>query len=156
MTYRVTGLSPEPFATLFDLDDAALAERGGMRVTATGKPGYPCRISLEDAEPGEHLILLNHVSHNVATPFRASHAIYIRQDATQAAFVDATPPVFASRTLSLRGFDEKGMLRDAALAPPGEADAAIHKLLADDTIAYIHAHNGAPGCFAARIDRTDP
>lgn len=41
-----------------------------------------------------------------------------------------------------------------ALDAPGEADAAIRALFDADEIAYIHAHNAAHGCFAARIDRT--
>lgn len=68
--------------------------------------------------------------------------------------VDTTPPVFKNRPLGLRAFDEAGMLRDAALALPGEADAKIRKLFENDAIAYIHAHNAAHGCFSARIDRS--
>jgi hypothetical protein len=54
----------------------------------------------------------------------------------------------------LRGFDAAGMLREGRLAAPGEADAVIRGLFAGEEIAYIHAHNAAHGCFAARIDRT--
>jgi hypothetical protein len=153
MTYRITGLVPQDFAPLFALDDAGLAERGAMRVTATG-PGMPCRVSLVDAEPGEELVLLHHTSHDVATPYRCAYAIYVRKDAAAPAnFTDETPPVFAGRPLGLRGFDEGGILRDATLALPGGADAAIRDLFANPAIAYIHAHNAAHGCFSARIDR---
>lgn len=153
MTYQITGLAPQDFAPLFALDDAELAARGAMRVTATG-PGMPCRVSLVDAQPGEELVLLHHTSHDVATPYRSAYAIYVRQDAAAPArYTDATPPVFAGRSLGLRGFDAAGILQDAKLALPGEADAAIRALLADPRIAYIHAHNAAHGCFSARIDR---
>jgi hypothetical protein len=154
MTYSISGLAPEPFAPLFALDDAALAAGRARRVTASADRGFPCRVSLEDARAGETLLLLNHVSHDVATPFRTAHAIYVRAGAERAGpIVDRTPPVFAGRALSLRGFDSEGMLRDASLAAPGEADAAIRALFAREEIAYIHAHNAAHGCFAARIDR---
>jgi hypothetical protein len=90
----------------------------------------------------------------VTTPFRSAFAIYVREVADAAAcYIDAVPPVFEGRTLSLRGFDGEGMLRGAVLAPPGEADAAIREMFADPRIAVIHAHNAAPGCFAARIVR---
>jgi hypothetical protein len=153
MPYTITGLSPEPFAPLFDLDDAALAAHGARRVTADRRPGFPCRVSLEDAEPGDELILVNHLSQTADTPYRARHAIYIRRDAVTARFRDAPPPVFAHRTLSLRGFDADGMMRDARLAAPGEADAAIRAMLHDTAIACIDVHNAAPGCFAARVER---
>ena len=154
MTYSICGLSPTPYAPLFALSDTELAARGAVRVTAVTDRGFPCRVSLEDARAGEPLILLNHTSHDVETPYRSSYAIYVRENAlSPAPFIDCTPPVFEGRPLGLRGFSRDGMLKDARLALPGEADAAIHSLFADPQIAYIHAHNAAHGCFAARIDR---
>jgi len=152
MTYRVTGLDPAEFRPLFSLPDEELALAGMRRMTVTTRPGYPCRVSLVDREPGEQVILLNHVSHAVANPYRASHAIFVA-DAEQGEFVDQPPPVFATRVLSLRGFDSDGMMADALLAQPGEADAAIRTLFARPQIAYIHAHNAARGCFSARVER---
>lgn len=151
MTYRVTGLDPEPFRPLFELPDEELASNGMKRMRVTNDR-FPCRISLIDRPVGEQVILLNHVSHDVANPYRASHAIFVA-DAEQAEFVDQVPPVFEPRVLSLRGFDEDGMMADALITHPGEADAGIRKLFADPAIAYIHAHNAARGCFSARIER---
>ena len=154
MTYVITGLAPDAFAGLVAASDDALATAGALRVVATAKPGFPCRVTLEDAEPGESLLLLNHVSHDVATPYRSAYAIYVRERAIRAAiFQDETPPVFDGRPIALRGFGADGMLNAASLALPGEADAKIRTLFEVPEIAYIHAHNAAHGCFAARIDR---
>lgn len=154
MTYRITGLEPAPFAPLFALSDAELAQRGAVRVTAKSSRGYPCRVSLEDAREGDSLILLHHTSHDVATPYRSSYAIYVREGAAPAEFIDQTPPVFAGRPLGLRGFDAAGMLQDARLALPDEADTAIRDLFANPAITYIDAHNAAHGCFSARVERS--
>ncbi|MFC0590628.1 DUF1203 domain-containing protein [Novosphingobium aquiterrae] len=153
MTYRITGLEPDAFAPLFALSDADLVARNARRVTAAASRGYPCRISLEDAGEGEELILLHHTSHDVATPYCSAYAIYVRKEVATADYVDAVPPVFEGRPLGLRGFDEGGILRDARLALPGQADDRIRDLLDNPAVAYIHAHNAAHGCFAARIDR---
>jgi hypothetical protein len=153
MTYRIIGLSPEAFAPLFALDDAALAAQRAERVIAATQPGYPCRISLEDARVGEELILLHHVSHDVFTPYRSAFAIYVRAGVETATYVDTLPPVLKGRPIALRGFDETGRMRTANLAAPGQVDAGIHALFANDEIAYIHAHNAAHGCFVARVDR---
>src|SRR3546814_7868433 len=118
MTYAITGLSPEPFAPLFEMSDAELAARGARRVTADADRGFPCRISLEDARAGEELILLHHVSHDVATPYRSAYAIYVRPGVAAATWRDELPPVFAGRTLALRAFGADGMLRTARLAGP--------------------------------------
>jgi hypothetical protein len=153
MTYQVRPLARSDFEPLFAMDDAALAAVKARRVIATG-PGFPCRVSLEEAEVGERLILVNHVSHVAATPYRASHAVYVRESAQEAHLpADTLPPVFAGRWLSLRGFDAEGMMADARLAAPGEADAAIRALFASSGIDYVHAHNAVPGCYSARIER---
>lgn len=153
MTYTIAGLDPAQFQPLFALDEEQLAARGARRVRAAG-PGYPCRVSLADAEAGDSLILLNHVSHDVAGPFRTAYAIYVREDAEPAPiYRDAVPALLERRTLGLRAFDAEGMLRAAGLAMPGEADARIRELFEQVEIATIHAHNAAHGCFLARVER---
>ena len=155
MTYRIQGLSRADFTHLFGMDDTALSENNAVRVIADADKGWPCRVSLEDAKAGESLILLNHISHDVATPYRNAYAIYVREDGAEAEpYVDCTPPVFEGRPIALRGFGTDGMLRNAALALSGQADEKIRALLEDDDVAYIHAHNAAHGCFSARIERT--
>ena len=154
MTYRITGLDPAPYKPLFGLSDEELAKLGVVRMTVTQKPSFPCRISLTDRDIGETVLLLNHVSHDIANPYRASHAIFVTEGAEQpATFADEIPPVFETRVLSLRGFDGDGMMADAVLTQPGEADAGIRKLFANPEIAAIHAHNATRGCFSAKIER---
>lgn len=154
MTYRIKGLEPALFAPLFALDDGELEAKGMTRMTVDD-PSFPCRISLRDCDLGDEVILLNHVSHDGNNPYRASHAIFVSKSASEAAdYVDAVPPALDRRILSLRAFDTKGMMIDAALAQPSEADPAIRGLLANPATAHIDAHNAIRGCFAARIDRT--
>ena len=154
MSYRIEGLSPEPFRPMFEMDEAELASLNALRVVAEKGGGYPCRVSLCDAEPGEQLILVNHVSQPLASPFRASHAIYVRKGAERSApLVDAVSDYLDRRTLSLRGFDASGRIAAAVLAAPGGADAAIRELLSNGEVAEIHAHSAAYGCFLARIER---
>ena len=154
MTYRIRGLDPAPFQPLFEMPDEELERRGVIRMTVTAKPSFPCRVTLEDRNIGERVLLLNHVSHDVANPYRASHAIFVTEGADQAGeFIDEVPPIFATRVLSLRGFDDHGLMADALLAQPGEADARIRRLFANPHIATIHAHNATRGCFAAKIER---
>jgi hypothetical protein len=154
MTYRITGIDPAPYHQLFGLSEDELAEHGVVRMTVTAKPSFPCRVSLTDRDIGERVLLLNHVSHDVAGPYRASHAIFVTEGAEEAAeYVNEVPPVFAPRVLSLRGFDRNGMMADAILTQPGEADAGIRKLFDNPAILTIHAHNATRGCFSARIER---
>src|SRR5690349_11054036 len=153
MSYVVRGLDPAPFRPLFGLSDEELAKRGAVRMTVT-EPTLPCRVSLTDRAIGEKVLLLNHVSHDVANPYRATHAIFVTEaEEEPAEYVNEVPPVFKSRILSLRGFDQDGMMVDALLTQPGEADAGIRKLFENPAIRSIHAHNAARGCFSAKIER---
>jgi hypothetical protein len=154
MTYRISGLEPSQFAHLVGLSDEELARNGAVRMFANGAPSFPCRIQLDDAKAGEPLLLVNHVSHDGNNPYRASHAIFVSESAsTPAVYEDEIPPALARRILSLRAFDKNGMMTDATLAQPGEADAAIRHLLGDQAVDHIDAHNATRGCFAARVDR---
>jgi len=154
MTYRITGIDPAPYRHLYGLPDDALASHGILRMTVTEKPSFPCRVSLIDRDVCESMLLLNHVSHDVANPYRASHAIFVTEGATDAAeYVDEVPPVFAPRVLSLRGFDASGIMVDAILTQPGDSDLGIRTLFENPAIDTIHAHNATRGCFAAKIER---
>ena len=155
MPFSITGLAPETFAPLFGLDDEALAARGVLRVTATAKPGFPCRITLEDAEPGESLLLLNHESHTADTPYRSAYAIYVRESAREATiWRETVPPVMRGRPLALRLFDEAGMLVGADLSLDGDPTGKIEAALTRVDVAHIDVHNAAHGCFAARVTRS--
>ena len=152
MPFRISALSPEPFAPLFALTAAALPAPA-RRIVATGS-GEPCRVSLCDAAAGETLLLVHHEHQSADTPFRAGHAIYVRADAEQAhPQADEVPLLFRSRLLSVRAFDAEGMMRDADVVAGTDLEGTIAVLLADARTAYLHLHAAKPGCYLARVDR---
>jgi len=153
MSFRITGLPAEPFTQLFSLSDHELAARNAVRRIADKKPGYPCRISLTDAEPGQTVILTHFEHHAVASPFRASHAIYVREGEQSFDAIDQVPEQLRLRLLSLRAFDAAGMLVAADVVDGLELEPLIERLFGDARAAYLHAHYARPGCYAARIDR---
>lgn len=154
MAFRITGLSPEPFRHLFGLSEEALAEHGAQRWTATQDSRLPDRIEVRDALPGETLLLVNHQHQPADTPYRAAHAIFVREGATQAYDrIDEIPVAMRSRMLSLRAFDHAHLMVDAELIDGREAEAAIARLFVQPEVDYIQAHYATRGCYAARIDR---
>lgn len=154
MMFQIRALPLSSFQHLFELADADLASRGALRRIATKKPGFPCRVSLSDAEIGEELILLHYEHQTADSPFRASHAIYVRRDAAEATpGTNEIPQMLRTRMLSLRGFDEHGMLLAAGLADGQHIEPAIEEMFRDPEIGYIHLHFAKPGCYAARVDR---
>ncbi|HUO79303.1 MAG TPA: DUF1203 domain-containing protein [Steroidobacteraceae bacterium] len=154
MDFRIRGLDPAPFRHLWGLPAAALAAAGAERHVADCRPGFPDRVALVDAAPGETLLLLNFVHQPAANPYRASHAIYLREGAERAFdAVGVIPPALAIRPLSLRAFDAGDRLVGAELAEGAAQAGAIRALLADPRVRYLQAHYARPGCYAARIER---
>ncbi len=154
MAFRITWLSPEPFRRLFGLPDDELARLGVKRYVADKAPGFPCRVEMRDAEPGETVLLLNHVCQPADTPYRASHAIFVREGAADAYDrVDEAPAVMRARLLSLRAFDADGMMLDADVVEGAAVELLIARLFANADVSYIHAHYAKRGCYSGRIDR---
>ena len=154
MPFRIRALPAAEFAGLSGLDDAALSARLVQRRIVDRHPGTPCRVSLEDARPGETVFLLHFTHQDAATPFRASHAIFVREGAETAhPDTDEVPEMIRSRIISLRAFDTDGMMVAADVADGEDIAARIETLFGDPATDYIHLHFAKQGCFVARVDR---
>jgi len=152
--FTVRGLSPEPFQALFDLSDDELEKRRAKRYIADSKPGFPCRVSLQDAEPGDEVILTNFVHLPSESPYRSTHAIFIRRAATTAvAYTDSLPEMLRARLLSIRAFDANDMLVGANVIEGDRAEDAVARFFEDPAVEFLHVHFAKPGCYACRIDR---
>ncbi len=154
MDFRIKGLSPDQFRPLFGVPDAALAARGIKRMVSDASPGYPDRVELRDVEPGQSVLLLNYEHQPANSPYRSSHAIFVREGASEAFDrINEVPPVMRPRMLALRGFDAAGMIVDADLVDGKSVETLIARLLGDARVSYIHAHYAKFGCYSARIER---
>jgi len=154
MAYRIRGIDPTPFLSLYDLPDAELKQRGILRTIASSDTGYPERVELRNARRGERLLLLNFTHQPAPGPYHASHAVFIREGATTPAELqDEVPEVMAQRMISLRAFTSEHLIDQAALVDGRQLDEAIRRMLGTASVAYIHAHYAAYGCFAAQVTR---
>jgi hypothetical protein len=152
--FRIVALPAEAFEPFFRMGDAELQAAGGRRVVADEKPGFPCRVSLADAEVGETVLLLPFTHHDVATPYRASGPVYVRSGAAPARpEVGEIPQMLQHRLLSIRAYDEAAMLVGADVAEGRDLEATIRRLFADPSARYLHVHNARPGCYNCRVVR---
>jgi len=139
---------------MFHMSDAELAAQGARRVTADEKPGFPCRVSLADAKPGESLLLLSFAHQAGETPYKASGPIFVREAAHESYDAGHPPPVFqAGLLLSARAYDTAGMMIEADVAESRDLESLLERLFALDGAEYVHVHYARRGCFAARVDR---
>jgi hypothetical protein len=154
MSFRITGLPAEDFAHLFGLPEEELPAHGAVRRIADGRtPGYPCRVSLTDSQPGDELLLVNYEHHPVDSPYRMRFAVYVRKGEERYDAVDQVPEQLRIRTLAVRAFDADAMMVGWELIDGRDVESAIARLFADPRTAYLHVHYAAPGCYAARVDR---
>lgn len=154
MSFRISGLPAAQFSHLFGLDEAALLAHGAQRHLVTETPGFPDRIELRDATPGEYVLLINYQHQPANNPYRSSHAIFIIEGAANHFDQqDTVPEPLRIRTISLRAFDEKDEMVDADLVQGEQLATRIEEFFANNTVRYLHAHYAKRGCYAARIDR---
>ncbi len=154
MNFQLSALAETTFQDLFSLSETALKEHNIVSELVTEKPGVPCRISLEDAEIGERVLLINYRHLPDASPFQASHAIYIREHVKQAApQKNQIPEMITDRIISLRAFDQQHMMINAELAQGPNIAATITDMFNDEMTDYIHLHFAKPGCYAAKVNR---
>ncbi|HSP18659.1 MAG TPA: DUF1203 domain-containing protein [Myxococcaceae bacterium] len=154
MPFRVVGIPSSLFRPLYGLSELELAARGIEVKVADVAPGFPCRVSLRDAEPGARMLLLNFEHQPAATPYRASHAIFVQDGAEDAhPGVNEVPEVLARRMLSVRAFDQAGQMMDGVVVGGREAAPVFERLLSAPGTSYLHVHNAGRGCYAARVER---
>lgn len=154
-SFQFHGLAAEPFRPLFSMSDEQLADHGARRLIADERPGYPCRISLADAEVGEPVWLVTYVHHDVDSPYRASGPIFVRRDVHSARpAVNEIPVMFVHRVLSIRAYDSTAMMVGANVVQGNELEQSILEFFSRRDVEYLHLHNARPGCFNCRVTRT--
>ena len=155
MDFRITGLSPEPFKFVFHLDADALSAIGAQRLVADdAPPGYPCRVSLAHALPGEELILMSFEHQSGHSPYRATGPVFARKSALTAFdAVNVVPKPVCLRLLSVRAYDRDDMIVEAEVVEGNGLEALIERYFQLGDVAYLHLHYARRGCYACRVDR---
>ncbi|HYP31092.1 MAG TPA: DUF1203 domain-containing protein [Burkholderiaceae bacterium] len=153
-SFRLVGLAAENFEPFFAMSDAELAALGARRVVADAPVGFPCRVSLADAEAGDELLLLPFEHLSTGSPYRASGPVFVRRGARRAVLAPGEiPPYVTRRWMSVRAYDADDMMVAAEVCDGAEVRAVIERLIADEAVAFIHLHNAKRGCFSCRVER---
>lgn len=152
--FQIVAQPFESFAHLFLLTDEALAAQGARRTTVDHSPGYPCRVSLEDAEVGEQVILTPFRHHDVDSPYQAAGPVFVRASAqTTKVEINDVPLMLKHRLLSVRAYDKRAMMTGATVVEGEQLAQTIYTFFDNEEIAYLHIHNAGPGCFNCLVNR---
>lgn len=153
-TFQLVGIDHTPFRALFDLSDEQLSQLAIRRCIADESPGYPCRISLQDARVGEELLLMTFLHQPASSPYRALGPIFVRRGAQQRTLPPGDVPSYVTnRLMSLRAYDSEHMIVAACVCEGNVAGAEIAEYFGRSEVAYIHLHNAKRGCFSCKAVR---
>ena len=151
MNFKINALSPEPFQRMFNSSDAELSDNNIVKQVVTEAGSTPCRVCFKDANIGDMVLLLNYQHMAEATPFKASHAIYVTEAAKQAfPQINTVPEMIHSRMISLRAFDQQHMMVEADLAQGLQVAEKISQMLDDQSVDYVDLHFAKQGCFVGK------
>ncbi|MGB7738960.1 MAG: DUF1203 domain-containing protein [Steroidobacteraceae bacterium] len=154
MAYRISGIPWVDVGHYLGLDDAGLQAAGIERCTADAPYAYPCRLTLEDAAPGEELLLLTYWHQPAPAPYAAAGPVFIRRSATDCRVVSNSIPLQQQRRLlSVRAYGDTHRIVAAEVMPGTDLEAGIEAFFARADVAYLHVHNARYGCYACRVDR---
>lgn len=138
----------------FALSDEQLEAIDAVRMTVDQELSYPCRVSLQDAKPGEEVILFSFDHLDEKSPFKAKSPVFVRKDAlTAQPKVNEIPLMLRHRLLSVRAFDEKAMIQDSKTVKGSLLEDAMQELLSNEKVAYLQIHNAGHGCYNCHVDR---
>jgi hypothetical protein len=136
-------------------DADALRLRGGTLYIADEHPGYPCRQCLRDAAVGDELILVSHDPFGTESPYRSASPIFLHRTSCQPYVIESVlPEQLTRRQLSVRAFDRKEMMIDAAVIDGTDLEFTIQRFFADIATNQIHVYNATRGCWAVAVDRS--
>ncbi|WP_242157231.1 DUF1203 domain-containing protein [Aestuariivivens sediminis] len=154
--FIITGIKSHEIEDLLNLNDQELKARGFCKLIADENPGYPCRISLEDAHVGEELLAFHYEHHKVNSPYRSSGPVFVRYHAGEAHLKkNEIPNMLRHRHLSLRTYNDDGMMIDARTLDGKDLESHIQNLFSNKKAKYIQVHNAKPGCYNCQIDRLE-
>ncbi len=154
--FIISGIKQNEVQHLFDLNEKELQAKGVSKIKVHEKPGFPCRMSLEDANIGEEILAINYEHHKVNSPYRSSGPIFVRFGVEEANLKNnEIPKMLHHRYLSLRAYDNGGMMIDATTIEGAMLEDNIQTLFSNEKVKYIQVHNAKPGCYNCQIDRIE-
>jgi len=152
--FQIKALEKSEFNALIKSTDTGLENKHAKWVTVDSTPGYPCRVSLVDANIGERVLAVSFTHNNVNSPYRASGAIFVREfSETVNLKINEVPTMLRHRLLSIRAYNSKKIMIGAEVLQGTELELSIQRQFQNSEVEFLHIHNANPGCFNCSVFR---
>jgi hypothetical protein len=152
--FKFVALDKSEFDLFMNLNDEELESHQAKWMTVDEDPGYPCRVSLEDAKIGERVLFMPYWHHDVKSAYRAMGTVLVRENVkTTKLETNQVPQMLLHRLLSIRAYGANNMMVNHDMT---EGTALAYKLkeqFKNIKVEYIHLHYASPGCFCSRVNR---
>jgi hypothetical protein len=147
-TYEITGLDHEVLADLL----AAGVDHAGAPVEPFEDQhgGWPLRCCLTDSRVGDRIAILAFSPFPWVSAYAETGPVVVHVDGCPGPHQGGVPPQFATRRQLLRAYGPRRaqVYELNRIVEPGELDAAIAEVLADERVELVQARNVLPGCYS--------
>ena len=152
-TFQVSALDPahvEAAARRFADGDPFVRE-----VVVDAAIGYPCRVTLAWASPGDRIMLFRHRPFGAVSPYAEEGPVFARLGAQPAALKAGEIPAYLGVIphIAVRGYDLTVSIAHAEIVAGSACADAVARAFDNDAVRFVHVRAGAHGCFQFRIDR---
>ncbi|MBV9785400.1 MAG: DUF1203 domain-containing protein [Acidisphaera sp.] len=151
--WRRTGLDDAGNRLRRVTDAARPAEPGGSRLNGTGSP---CRHCLQDATPGQELLLGSYRMPRPQGIYWTPSPIFVHAESC-AGFdgINEIAPIVRNRLVSVRAYDrDHQCLYDLGHAGDGNAvEEPLLRALDAPRTAFVSIHTAKPGCMLCQVER---
>ena len=152
--FKFIAVDKKEFDLFMNLNDEELEAHQAKWLTVDEYPGYPCRVSLEDARIGERVLFLPYWHHDVKSAYKAMGTVLVRENAnTTKLQVNQVPQMLLHRLLSIKAYDSNNMMVDHDIAQGSELEYKLKEQFKNINVEYIHLHYASPGCFCSQVNR---
>jgi hypothetical protein len=157
-TATVHAIQPDVAAALRRCDDAGRAPI----VIVEDEGGSPLRCCLTSSRPGERVVLASYAplrrwaadTGAAPGPYDEVGPVFLHAEACAGPAGDGYPSDFRGLPRVLRAYDANGHIVGGRVIAEGEApEPAIDEVLADPSVAFVHARALVHGCYTFAITR---
>jgi hypothetical protein len=146
-------ISPIP-TTVVDRIRQTLVDDFGNNLTVSQSDPAPCRHCLRITQSGERLVVFAYCPFENSGPYAEVGPVFVHADRCESYDDhDRFPEDFRPRVLTMRGYNEDGLIETAELSGASNPEASIEHLFSNERVRFIHVRNPAWGCYDFRVDR---
>jgi hypothetical protein len=151
--FRIQAISDQQLCQI-ENGATSLHDNPIQKITVDQSPGYPCRLSLEDAKIGEEVYLFSHQPFTNENPYRETGPVFVRTEADQATLEPGQiPDMIKRRPIIVRSYSADETLLSGDPAEGEDVGQVIQQCLNREGVAFLHIRAALTGCYLCKVEQ---